>query len=488
MSRKREDFELVTIKKKSNAKPMAHQQPNSQKEESHYQCLSTTNREEPEQFMNASRKHETDPELCKPEAYINIAHKKKEAQPSPGLSQEKSTTGTADTDKDAADFAPTPAVLSHHRAMEILKTYIKAEPVTKGNRNTTSSNSDTESDISDLTLASSCSPPQQSSTTTKCNTYINTPISIGKQSSTSAYGDGNSPETDNLQSLVSSSKKQGNKCLLFSIIIIIILVVFLVFMLLLTFVWLNRSELEKNQAEDSSSTATSNMLIMNLTKQVRNLEESLNQTRMDSNTAIRNLKLSLSQMKMERDAAIGHLNAQSNMLTVNFTNQVRELEVSLRDLDRRLSASIDSHSSRLDTADTELQLMIHSHISDYSSLVSTSENNYSRLATRISGNYMDLDNRITDLQDSVDATNSRLRSGINLESRCSRRMASCSVTGTSSGYQFSCSTSSITRTSSVSHFSATISSHLFYSLLFRFTTMLSVWTASSESTVPIAHL
>ena len=106
-------------------------------------------------------------------------------------------------------------------------------------------------------------------------------------------------------------------------------------MLLLTFVWLNRSELEKNQAEDSSSTATSNMLIMNLTKQVQNLEESLNQMRMDSNTAIRNLNTSLSQMKMERDAAIGRLNAQSNMLTVNFTNQVRELEVSLRNLNGR---------------------------------------------------------------------------------------------------------------------------------------------------------
>ena len=54
-----------------------------------------------------------------------------------------------------------------------------------------------------------------------------------------------------------------------------VLVVFLIFTLLLTFVGLNRSELEKNQAEDSHSTATSNMLIMDLTKQVRDLEESL---------------------------------------------------------------------------------------------------------------------------------------------------------------------------------------------------------------------
>ena len=352
MSRKPDDFKLDTIKLERNGElefGLQHQRE-TKKEESHYQCLLTTNREEPELFMNVSRKQETEPD--EPEVYVNIAHAKKIAQPSPpglsqpstpGLSQEKNTT---DTQKSSGPY---------------LKSDASTQPA-----------------MSAVSARQSRNPPDTA------------------------------PSDGNMQSLASPNKKDGrgsrNKC------IIVICCVLVAFTLLLTFIGLNRSDLEKNQAEGSQSTVTSNMLIMNLTKQVRELEESLKQVKMESNTAIRNLNASLSQMKMERDAAIGHLNAQSNMLTVNLTNQVRELEVSLRDLDRRLSASIDSHSSRLDTADTNLQLMINSHISEYSSLVSTSENNYSRLATRISGNYMSLTNRITDLQNSVDTTNSRLRS------------------------------------------------------------------------------
>ena len=140
--------------KKEAQKPefgVHHQQPEleTRKVKSHYESLLTTNREEPEQFMNASRKQETVPELRKPEVYVNIAHAKKEAQPNAGrLSQEK---GTANTDKGGATpaFTSAPAVLSHYRAMEILKTYIKAKPVTKEHRYATGS--DTESDTSDFT-------------------------------------------------------------------------------------------------------------------------------------------------------------------------------------------------------------------------------------------------------------------------------------------------------------------------------------------------
>ena len=509
MSRKREDFELVTIKKKGKAKPKfeIHHKPKPPKEESHYQCLSTTNREEPEQFMNATRKQETEPVLLEPEVYMNITHAKKEAQHSIKLSQEpvpiepeqlymnithpekktlpkpkvKKRTGNANTDK------VTPA-LAHHHSTEILK------QVMEEHRNTTGS--DTESDTCDITPASS---PQQSG---RYNTYISNHNMSTKTKSSSpplksdvstlpamhsvvaVEQSRNHPDTapgdGDLQSLASSisRKKDGrgsrNKCL---IVVCCVLVAFLVFTLLLTFVWLNRSELEKNQAEDSHSTATSNMLIMNLTKQVRDLEESL---KMETYVAIRNLNASLIQMKMERDAAIGSLNeslsrmkmerdaaigilnaslsqmkmerdAAIGSLNVNFTNQVGELEVSLRNLDGRLSTSIDSHSSRLDTADTNLQLMINTHISEYSSLVSTSENNYSRLATRISGNYVNLTDRITHLQDSVNTANFQLQNGVNLESRCNRGIENCNVTGEGSVYQLSCETSSIPRTTSVSH-------------------------------------
>ena len=164
MSRKSKDFELVTIKKKRNDKlefEISHN-PGTQNTR-HYQCLSATNREEPEHFMNSTRKQEAEPGGLKPEVYVNIAH---------------------------------------------------------------------------ATLTSSS------------------------------------------QTLTSSSKKDGRgsrkKCLL---VVCCVLVVFLVFALSLTFVGLNRSELMKNEAEDSHSTATSNMLIMNLTKQVRDLEESLSQSK-----------------------------------------------------------------------------------------------------------------------------------------------------------------------------------------------------------------
>ena len=390
MSRK---LDLVMMKERNNKLEfkLQHQQ------ESHYQCLSATNQEEPEQFMNASRKQETEPELLEPEVYVNIAHAKKEAQPSLGLCQE---TDTADTDKDAPTPTPTPAVSSHRRAMEILKTYIKAEPVTRS-----AAGSDTES------WTEQKSPR----------------LAVGQ----------NRNHTDtagNLQSVASSSKeKSKNMSLLFLTVVCCVLVVFLVFTLLLTFIGLNRSELMKNEAEGSHSTATSNMLIMNLTKQVRDLQESLNEMKMQTNTAITNL------------------NAQSIMLLANFTIHEQNSEVSLRDLEERLSALIDSHISRVNTANTNLQLMINSHVDQYSSLVSTSENNYSRLATRISGNYVNLSDRITHLQDSV-YSKLQLQSRVNLESRCSKSPVSCTVSGSSSVYyQLSCSTPRISRTNSVSH-------------------------------------
>ena len=385
------EFKQITVKEEKSV----HHQPEIQKEGSHYQCLSTTNREEPEQFMNASkaRKQETDPKLGKPEIYVNIAHAKKEAQPNAGrLSQEKRTTDdTADTDKDAADVTPAPAVLSHRRAMDILKTYIKAEPVTKRHRN--AAGSDTESDTSDFAPAFIHSPhaPQQNSTSTKCNAYINTPPSMGKQSST-INDDENSPETGDRK-----------KSMLFSIVVCCVLVVFLVFALLLMFVGLNRSELMKNQAKDSHSTAASNMLIMNLIKQVRDLEESLN---------------------------------QSNAMIQNLSNQ-----------NQLLSSSIDSHRNTL-----------QSHVTDYRALVSTSENNHDTLTANISGNYADLNNQINTLQgvvntnrDSANSQISQLQSGINLETRCNRGTAGCTVSGGGSAYQLSCSTLSISRISGVSH-------------------------------------
>ena len=383
MSRKLDDFELVTMKEINNKLEFKLQHQQTQKEESHYQCLSATNREEPEQFMNVSRKQETEPELLEPEVYVNIAHAKKEAQPSTGLSQER------DTDKDAADVTPAPAVLSHRRAMDILKTYIKAEPVTKEHRN--AAGSDTESDTSDFAPAFIHSPrePQQSSTSTKCNAYIKTPPSMGKQSST-INDDENSPETgDRKKSLL--------------LVVCCVLVVFLVFTLLLMFVGLNRSELMKNRAEDSHSTAASNMLIMNLIKQVRDLEESLN---------------------------------QSNAMIQNLSNQ-----------DQLLSSSIDSHYNTL-----------QSHVADYRDLVSKSENNHDTLTASISGNYADLNNRINTLQGVVNTNRNRtnsqisqLQSRINLESRCNRGIESCNVTGDTSVYQLSCETSPISRTTSVSH-------------------------------------
>ena len=412
-----------------------HQQPEleTQKVKSHYECLLTANREEPEQFMNSTRKQETEPELLEPEVYVNIAHAKKEAQPNAQrLSQEK---GTAKTDKGAADVTPIPAVtpkptvLSHYRAMDILKTYIKAEPVTKEHRNT--AGSDTESDTSDFTPAY---PPQQSSTSSSTKftrPYLN--------------GDGNSPENVHVPTLSSSSNQ--NKYLLFSIVACCVLMAFLVFTLLLTFVGLNRSELMKNQAEDSHLTATSNMLIMNLTKQVRDLEESLN---------------------------------QSNAMIQNLSNQ-----------NQLLSSSIDSHSTRLAAAENTLQ----SHVTDYRDLVSTSESNHDTLTASISGNYADLNNRINTLQgvvntnrNSANSQISQLQSGINLESRCNRGIESCNVTGDGSVYQLSCETSPIPRTISVSHTCQQYNNplHSFYSLLFRITTMLSVWTACSRSTVPLS--
>ena len=384
MSRKLDDFELVTMKERNNKLEFKLQHQQTQKEESHYQCLSATNREEPEQFMNVSRKQETEPELLEPEVYVNIAHAKKEAQPSTGLSQER------DTDKDAADVTPAPAVLSHRRAMDILKTYIKAEPVTKEHRN--AAGSDTESDTSDFAPAFIHSPHalQQSSTSTKCNAYIKTPPSMGKQSST-INDDENSPET--------GDRKKS----MLLVVVCCVLVVFLVFALLLTFVGLNRSELMKNQAEDSHSTAASNMLIMNLIKQVRDLEESLN---------------------------------QSNAMIQDLSNQ-----------NHLLSSSIDSHRNTL-----------QSHVTDYRALVSKSENNHDTLTASISDNYADLNNQINTLQgvvntnrDSANSQISQLQSGINLETRCNRGTAGCTVSGGGSAYQLSCSTSSISRISGVSH-------------------------------------
>ena len=319
------DIELATIKKKVKPEYDVHYQPDTQKEESHYQCLSTTNREEPEKFMNASRKQET-------ELYMNIDHVKKEAQPSPGLSQGNNTTDAADTDEGAADFTPTPAVLSHYRAMEILKTYIKAKPE---HRN--AAGSDSESNTSDFTQASSHSPPQQ----TVCNAYINTPTSIGKRS---LIGPENSPDTapcgDNFQTLSSSSKKDErgckNKSLLFSIVVCSVLVIFLVFTLLLTFVGLNRSELMKNQAEDSHSTA----LIMNLTKQVRDLEESLSQS-----NATLSIRLE-SQMSDYRDLVSNNNDTLTASISGNYADLKNQIN-SLQDLVNTNNASANHKISQL---------------------------------------------------------------------------------------------------------------------------------------------
>ena len=404
MSRKLDDFELVTMKERNNKLEFKLQHQQTQKEESHYQCLSTTNREEPEQFMNSTRKQETEPVLLEPEIYMNIAHAKKEAQPNTRrLSQERGA------DKDAADFTPTPAVSSHHRAMEILKTYIKAEPVTRN-----AAGSDTESDTSDLTPAPS---PQRSG---RSNTYISSHTSTKMKSSgpslksdvstqpamhpIAAVGQNrNHPDVaGNLLSVASSSKgKSKNMSLLLLIVVCCVLVAFLVFTLLLTFTGLNRSELMKNQAGDSHSTATSNRLIMNLTKQVRDLEESLKQVKIESNTAIRNLNASLSQMKMERDAAIRSLNAQSNILAVNITKQVRDLEESLSQMITQSAASLteklnrssqqirrdlsalNSHVVRLGNEDNNLLSNITSHVRATTATTTT-------LSSRISSNYFEV--------------------------------------------------------------------------------------------------
>ena len=383
------EFKQITVKEEKSV----HHQPEIQKEGSHYQCLSTTNREEPEQFMNASkaRKQETDPKLGKPEIYVNIAHAKKEAQPNAGrLSQEKRTTDTADTDKDAADVTPAPAVLSHRRAMDILKTYIKAEPVTKGHRN--AAGSDTESDTSDFAPAFIHSPraPQQNPTSTKCNAYINTPPSMGKQSSTTNDG-GNSPETGDRK-----------KSLLFSLIVCCV-VVFLVFTLSLTFVGLNRSELMKNQEEDSHSTAASNMLIMNLIKQVRDLEESLN---------------------------------QSNAMIQNLSNQ-----------NQLLSSSINSHNNTLQSHVSDYRALVSTSESNHDTLTASISENYADLNNRINM----LQGVVNTNRDSANSQISQLQSGINLGSRCNRGTVVCTVFGGGSAYQLSCSTSSIPRISGVSH-------------------------------------
>ena len=367
MSRKSKDFELVTIKKKRNDKlefEVSHN-PGTQNTH-HYQCLSATNREEPEQFMNSTRKQEAEPGALEPEVYRNIARAKTEALPNTGLSQEKYA------DKDAADVTPAPAVLSHN--------YIKAKPVTKNLRN--AAGSDTESDTFDFAPTSSHSPPQQGSTS---NAYSITPAFIGKQSLTT--------ETAlcdfNLQTPTSSSKKDErgsrNKCLL---VVCCVLVFFLVFTLSLTFVGLNRSELEKNQEEDSHSTVTSNMLIMNLTKQVRDLEESLNQ----SKAVIQNLST-------------------------------------------RLAAHVSDYRDLVSTSENNHNTLTASISGNYADL----NNRINTLLGVVNTNNASANHKISQLQN-----------GINLESRCRKNSVSCDVYGNSSVYQLSCSTQNIPMTTGVS--------------------------------------
>ena len=391
------DFELKKRKE--------FHQSETLKVESHYQTLSTTNREEPEQFMNASRK-QTESVLLKPKVYINIAQ----------LSQEK------DTEKDAADVIP--AVSSHRRAMDILKTYIKAEPATKNLKN--AGGSDTESDTSDLPASS----PQQVGRNNTCisthhasiemkssGPYLKSDVSTQPaMHSVSLRQSRSHPDTapgdGDLQSLSSSSKKESrNKYLLLLLVVCCVLVAFLVFTLLLTFAGLNRSELMKNQAEDSHSTATSNMLIINLTKQVRGLEESLNQMKMDTNTAIESL------------------NAQSNILTVNFTKEVRDLEESLsqmitqstvslnenlsrssQQIRRDLSASINSHVVRLGNEDNNLLSNITSHVRTTTATTTT-------LSSRIASNYRE----VSSLQIDVNTN----RNSINSQRTRLSRLSSC---------------------------------------------------------------
>ena len=234
MSRKPDNFKLVTIKnsKKGKVKPEIdiHYQQETQKVKSHYQCLSTTNREDPEQFTNSIRK---EPVHFEPKVYTNIAHANREAQHSPGLSQGKAATNT---DKGAEYVTPTPAVtltpavLSHRRSMEILKTYIKAKPVvTKQHRN--AAGSDTENDTSDFTPASSWRnntytrtlstgmkssgrPPLQSDVSTQPAMHSVVAVRQSRNHpDTAPSGDG-----DNVQTLASSGKKDAfrrgsnNKC------------------------------------------------------------------------------------------------------------------------------------------------------------------------------------------------------------------------------------------------------------------------------------
>ena len=267
-----------------------------EKEESHYQCPSTMNREEPV--------------LLEPEIYVNITHAKKEAQPSTGLSREKNTTGTANTVEGAADVTPTPAVLSHHRSMEILKTYIKAEPVTKEHGNAASSNSDTESDSSDFTPTSS---PHHTMEILKSN----------------------KPVTEDHRNATSSKKERRgsrNKCLLFSIVVFCVLVIFLVFILLLTLIGLNRSELEKNQAEDSNLTAT------NINKQVRDLEESLSQI----NEVIQSLSTRLATAENTHNR-INSLQDMVNTYRNRADSQISQLQngINLESRCRKNSVSCD---------------------------------------------------------------------------------------------------------------------------------------------------
>ena len=162
--------------------------------------------------------------LFEPKVYTNIAHAKKEVQHSPGLSQEKAAINTY---KGAADVTQTPAVtltlavLSHRRSMEILKTYIKAKAVvTKQHRN--AAGSDTESDTSDFTPASSRRnntytrtlstgmkssgrPPLQSNVCTQPAMHSVVAVRQSRSHPDTAPSGGG----DNMQTLASSSKKDA---------------------------------------------------------------------------------------------------------------------------------------------------------------------------------------------------------------------------------------------------------------------------------------
>ena len=153
----------------------------------HYQPLLATTRAKPKQYTKATRRHEAKPVSRQSDihqSYSNITQAKKDVLPNQGLPQAGTTPNTA----------VSPAVLSHHRSMKILKRYITARPVIEKRRNadTESDTSDTESDTSDVTKHDTSDVTKQETSDTESDTSEFTltspsPQQIGRNIAYSAH-------------------------------------------------------------------------------------------------------------------------------------------------------------------------------------------------------------------------------------------------------------------------------------------------------------